>query len=395
MKPRISIFVRGQSVAVCLVMVASCQMNAQVANRAQPPQGSHARQQEDVSNSQPHSEAELESGIMLTRKGLFREAIPHLRAAQGRVINEYAAEFDLALCYVGVGEFKQAIQMLRSLRGGGRDNADVDNLLAQAYVGNLQSSDAFDALKRAATLTPQNEKLYLLVADACTDRQNYALGLKVVDLGLRNLPLSARLHYERGVFLSLLDQFDLAKTDFKIAGQLSPESESGYMAGAREDMFAGNLPGAIQVSREAIKKGLGNPVLLSILGEALLRSGTAPGEPEFAEAQAALEKSLAQRPNSPSSQVTLAKAYIMLGRIEDAFPHLEIARELDPENPAVYANLAAAFRRRGQLQQAKSMLAILAEINRKQAEKIASAPGDRRAIYGSVRLEDAAGTTPK
>ena len=69
--------------------------------------------------------------------------------------------------------------------------------------------------KRAVVLTRLNEKLYLLVADACTDRQNHALGLKVVDLGLKNLPRSGRLHYERGVLLSLLDQFDQAKSVFQ------------------------------------------------------------------------------------------------------------------------------------------------------------------------------------
>ena len=42
---------------------------------------------------------ELRQGTALTRKGLFREAIPHLLAAHGHVTNEYAANFNLAICY--------------------------------------------------------------------------------------------------------------------------------------------------------------------------------------------------------------------------------------------------------------------------------------------------------
>jgi predicted Zn-dependent protease len=100
------------------------------------------------------------------------------------------------------------------------------------------------------------------------------------------------------------------------------------------------------------------------------------------EAQTALEKSLRSRPNSSSSHIALARVYILAGRLDDAIVHLEKARALDSSNPAVYANLATAYRRRGELPQAKNMLAILAEINQKQAEKIGSAPGDRKASYG-------------
>jgi tetratricopeptide (TPR) repeat protein len=333
-------------------------------------------------NLPSQAEAELQQGIRLTRAGLFEEAIPHLEAARGHVLDEYAAEFDLALCHVGRSEAAAAIQILAALRRTGHDNAEVNNLLAQAYIGNFQSEDAFEALLRAAALTPQNEKLYLFVADACMDRQNYALGLRTVELGLRNLPNSARLHYERAMVLAILDEFDLAKSDFELAIRLEPEGETGSMAAAERDMFAGNMPGAIQVAREAIQKGRENPVLLSVLGEALIRSGASPGQPELVEAQNALEQSLRLRPNSSGSHIALAKVYILAGRLDDAVVHLEKARALDPSNPAVYANLATAYRRRGELPQAKSMLAILAEINQKQAEKIASSPGDRKASYG-------------
>jgi tetratricopeptide (TPR) repeat protein len=381
--------------SLIVLIIRPCYVKSQITNRPPPVAVRQLPEQGTFSNSQAQAETELQTGIALTRKGAFREAISHLQAAQRHVVNEYAADFDLALCYVGIGDFKQAIPILDSLRRGGHDNADVNNLLAQAHVGNLQPDDAFDALKRAVALTPSNEKLYLLVVDACTDRQNYTLGLRITDLGLQNLPRSARLHYERGVLLSLLDQFDLAKSDFKLAIDLAPESDTAYMATAQEEMFAGNMPGAIQSAGGAIKKGFENPVLLSILGEALIRSGVSPGEPEFAEAQTALEKSLALGPNSSSSQIALAKVYILVGRLDDAILHLEKARQLDPDNPAVYANLATAYRRRGEIKEAKDMRAILAEINQKQAAKISSSPGDRKAGYRGSRLDERMEQAPK
>src|SRR5262249_15624993 len=153
-------------------------------------------------------ESQLNAGTALTSRGNFQEAIPHLLAARGQVRNEYAAGFNLALCYVATRQFPQAIEILKNLRGVGTDAANVQNLLAQAYVGNSQPDEAYAALERAAAVTPKNEKLYVFVADACRDSRDFDLGLKVVALGLRNLSRSARLRYERGLFLAALDEFD-------------------------------------------------------------------------------------------------------------------------------------------------------------------------------------------
>ena len=92
---------------------------------------------------------------------------------------------------------------------------------------------------------------------------------------------------------------------------------------------------------------------------------------------------MAQRPNYPGSQIALGKLYLMEGRVEDAIAHLESARDLDPSNPSAYSQLVTAYRRHKEPQKAQAMLAVLAEINRKQAEAIREAPGDSKAAYGA------------
>src|SRR5262249_18417075 len=151
----------------------------------------------------------------------------------------------------------------------------------------------------------KNEKLYVFVADACVSQQDYELGLRVVDLGLRQLSNSARLHYQRAYFLSLLDQFDVAKEDFDLAVSLDPQSEIAFVAGAQKNLFAGNLPEAIRIARAAVQQGHANYLSLSILGEALVRSGATPGQPEFAEAKNALMQAVVARPNYVSAQIAL------------------------------------------------------------------------------------------
>jgi tetratricopeptide (TPR) repeat protein len=337
------------------------------------------------STGDKQAEAELEKGTVLTRSGKFAEAIPHLLAARGKVANNYAASFNLSLCYVATGQSQGAIPVLTELRASGHDNSDVNNLLAQAYVGDSQDQKALEATRRAAAVNPSNEKLYMFVADACTARQNYTLGLQVVDLGLSHLSNSARLRFERAMFLSLLDQFDNAKNDFELARSLAPDSDIAFLAAAQEAFFEGNIAAAVQVSRNGIRKGYESFMLLTLLGEALLRSGITPGQPEFEEAREALEKAVSERAHYASSQLTLGKLYLLEGRLADAIAHLEIARQLNPGNPAIYSNLAATYRKQGNVQKAQDAVAMLSKLNRVQAEKIRDAPGDRKASYAGPK----------
>ncbi len=321
-------------------------------------------------------EAELQSGIALTRQGHFLEAIPHFLAAQGHVSEEYAENFNLALCYIATAQSKPAIQLLQSLASGGHPTAAVDNLLAQAYIADDQSDKAFDALQQAATVTPQDEKLYLFVLDACMEHKSYDLGRKVADLGLLNLPHSARLLYQRGLFLSNLDRYDLAKVDLDHARELAPQTDIAYMAGTQENLLEGNIQEAIRTAQEGATKFPDNYILLQLLGEALIHSGVNPGQPDFAEAQSALEKSVALHPDYSRSQIALGKLYLMEDRLDDAIAHFEFARELEPRNTAIYSHLATAYRRKGNPQEAQKMLSILASLNDEEAEKIRSgSPG--------------------
>jgi predicted Zn-dependent protease len=339
-------------------------------------------------SSRGEADSELQTGTALTRKGAFREAIPHLLAARGRSANEYAANFNLALCYVATGQFRAAIEGLKELRGAGHDTVDIENLLAQAYIGDGKPQEALAALQKAANLSPQNEKLYMFVADACMDHRDYALGLKVVDIGLSNLPRSARLHYERAIFLTQLDLPDQAKQHFELARQVAEGSEIGYLATAQQKLFEGEIPGAIRSAREGVKQGYESPVLLTVLGEALMRSGVTPGQPEFAEAQTVLEKAVTQRPNDPASQIALGSLYLTAGRLEDAITHLEMARQIEPGKSSVYASLAKAYQRHGDQQRAQEALAVLEKLNREQVDHIRSASGDLKLGYAGRGVDE-------
>ena len=332
------------------------------------------------------AEAELRAGIELTGQGRFAEAIPRLLAARGRVGDGFAAEFNLALCYVATGQNEAAIPLLKGLAGSAHGTADVYNLLTQALIGASRLEEASAAFEHAVALDPKNEKLYLLVADSCMDHESYDFGVTVANTGLEHLPKSARLHYERGILLSFLDQPDAARKDLRAASGLAPGTAVAFLAEAQEGLLNADMAQAIRAARSGLRKERDDYVLLTILGQALVRSGATPGQAEFAEARTALEKAVAERPEYSVAQLALGQLEFAGGRIDEAVEHLKKARELAPDNPAVYSLLAAAYRRRGDAEQAEKALAVLASLNRQQAAKYKLDPPEHKGSYiGAAR----------
>lgn len=331
------------------------------------------------------AESELQRGIALSQLGHFQEAIPHFLAARGHVSDEYAASFNLALCYAGTNQFSQTIQILNSLKDAGRSTAAVNNLLAQAYVATAQPEKALSAFQEAAQQTPLDEKLYLLIADACTDHASYDLGLEVLNVGLQHMPRSARLHYERGVFLSFQNDPDQAASDYEEAAKLAPKTDIAYMALGQDDLLKGDIRGAIDVTRTAIQKGDDNYILLTIFGNAVGLAGTSPQQPLFEEAKRALKQSIAERPQYAISRLALGELFLTEGRLDDAVAQLEQARQLAPANATVYSRLATAYRREGHTSQELQALSILSKLNQEQAQKYKSDSPNKPGYIASGR----------
>ena len=330
------------------------------------------------------AERDLQAAIAFTGRGDFKRAISLFLAARGHVAEPFALEFNLALCYVGTRQFPQAIEILRALSGG-RYTADVKNLLAQALVGGHRQEAALKALQEAAQLSPRNERLYVLVSQACLDEGLYDLGLRVLDVGMRNLPDSARLHFERGLFHAQLDEAEAADREFQLVEKLSPNSDIAFIAAAEQAFRSGQIQEAIRIARAGIRAGCTHYLLLTMLGEALLRAGATPATPaEFREAQEVLEKAASDRPGYSSAHIGLGRIYLALDRVPDAVAQLEAGRQLDPRNRAVYSPLAAAYRRAGQPEKARETLAALAELNREEAARIGSAEGGHAGYTGGA-----------
>jgi tetratricopeptide (TPR) repeat protein len=346
--------VRAAGLALLLCGPASAASRAQSGASAPPPVASNPQPQLPLAGQD--APAELNTGAQLTADGYLQQAIPHLLAAQQAGIDPYATGVNLGICYLGTGNYRQAITVLQALIASGRGNAAVENLLAQAFIANEQPQDALRSFRSAAASSPKDEKLYAYLADACRDHRDYALGLQIVDQGLQQLPDSARLHYEKGLFLSQLGRFEESGApEFDRTAQLAPNSYIGFLALVQKDLYQDDFAGADKVLHQAIQSSVRDFRILSLLGTVLLHEGAAPGETRFDEAKRVLEESAQENPGYSATQIGLGRIYLMENQPQKAVDHLEIARRLEPENPAVYASLAGAYDRLGNHAQARLM----------------------------------------
>jgi tetratricopeptide (TPR) repeat protein len=358
------------------VLLASA-ARAQSPSRGQPPnqpeRASDPFPQDQPQAGNQQAEQDLRQGIELTSRGQFQQAIPHFLAARGRVVESFPLEFNLALCYVGTRQFPKAIDILSHIRGR---RSNVKNLLAQAYIGAHQPDDALKAFEEGVAIAPRDESLYLQVSETCFDEGLYDLGSRVLAVGLENLPDSAPLHFERGVFRVQQDDNEQADQDFEAARKLAPDSQIAYISSAEQAFISGRVEDVIRFARAGIRAGYTHYLLLTMLGEALLRAGATPSTPaEFDEAQQVLERAVAEQPGYSSAHIALGRIYLMRGQLPDALAQLEAGRRLDPHDKAVYPPLAAAYRRSGEPEKANAALAVLEKLNREDENRIRSGEG--------------------
>jgi tetratricopeptide (TPR) repeat protein len=302
-------------------------------------------------------------GLALARHELYDRAVPYFEVVKAAYPDSYDAAFNLAICYIFTKQFPQAIAVLNASVSQGHKTAELDNLLAEALEGNQQIQEAINALREATQLDPKDENNYVDLATLCTNYDAYDLGLQIIEVGLHYHPESDRLIFQRGVLEAMKNRFDLAESDFQLASQLAPDKNLTYVALGVSYMQTGHLPEAIRSLRQRIKKKSNDPILLYLLGDALIRSGATPGDSTFAEAQSVLEQSVKLNSHLAASQVDLAKLYLKENRLEEARDHLERAKAIDPKDKTAYSQLAVVYRRSGKPELASDMLKTLNQLN--------------------------------
>src|SRR5215475_14727405 len=237
---------------------------------------------------------------MLARLEKYEAAARRFELARQGVPDPYQAQYNLTLMLIRNRDYAAAVRAGEETIAAGRRKAEIYNLLAQAYEGGGQTKQAYDALRAATEIDPQDETNYLDLIALCLKHENYDLGLEIADIGARRVPSGRRLRLSRGVALVMKGRLEEAVKEFQTAGELSPEEALPQVALGLALIQLDKHSEAIALLRRRTELNSKDPRIFWLLGEALNRSGAQPGSEEEKEAISALEKSIQLDPRLPN-----------------------------------------------------------------------------------------------
>jgi tetratricopeptide (TPR) repeat protein len=310
------------------------------------------------------TEKQLQAGILLGNAEAYGEAVPYFGRARVHASDPYPAAYDQTLMLIRGGDYPAAIQLSGELFTAGLRRAELYNLVSEAYVKTGQVEKAYHALRTATELEPEAEDNYVDFAGICLDNTNYELGLEIVDIGLKHLPNSYRLHLHRGLLLAHQGLTEESEKDFEIASRLSPSQSLPYVALGLAWMQRGDTAKAVAVLRARVKSYPNDFMLPYILGIALSRSDAEAG----GEARAAFEASVRLNPRFSPARAQLGKQLLKSGDVGGAVEQLETAVKLDPEDATAAYQLGQAYRRMGDGARAQEMLARVVKLRHQKDE---------------------------
>ena len=314
------------------------------------------------------SASRFEAGMIFVRLGAYDRAASQFELARKDYPDHYEIGFNLTLAYIKSKNYKAAIRVAREIISKGHQKAELHNLLSQAYEGDGQTVEAYNALRVATQIDPKDENNYLDLATLCVDHANYELGLEIVNIGIGNLPQSDRLYFQRGTLLAMTGQPSQAVKDFETAGKLSQKSLPA-VARAVVLLELGETAKAVALLRQTAAAVPNDYLVQYVLGEALNRSGPAPASAEENEAVRALEKSVGINPDFAASRAVLGKLLLRRNETDRAITELEKALELDPNETASLYQLALAYRKKGALERAKELFAKVDRVKSEERDK--------------------------
>ena len=301
----------------------------------------------------------FEAGLMLASLEKYSAAAREFERAEGGNADPYERGFNLALAYHNNGQHEKAVTVAEQLIANGNRQAELYNLLSQAYEQSGDTKRAYDALRTATDIDPGDETNYVDLIALCLDHRNYDLGLEIADISVERVPESHRLHLQRGVALAMKGRFEAAEESFDRSAELAPDKNLPGVALGLVLMQQDRVPEAIHALRSRRERGNDDYMVHWFLAEALNRSGVQPGTDEEAEAVEALQKSVELNPELFQSRVLLGKMLTRRGALDRAIEHLEKARTIDPADVSAAYQLAQVYRKKGDVERAKELFAIV------------------------------------
>jgi tetratricopeptide (TPR) repeat protein len=287
---------------------------------------------------------------------------------------------------------EEAIATLQPLLESGDPDPNALMLASTVYEASGDTPRAVSELRQAITASPGNVELYLQFSDLSLAHRSFQAGIAMLDAGLVQLPNAASLYIARGILYVQVADYDKAQADFDTANRLEPDQAINSGVEGLVQIQKNDLDRALLTVRNQLKQSRNSAYPHYLLADTLVRRGSAPGTPEFQEAEQAAVRAIQLEPTLTVARDVLADLYLHSGRVSQAIEQSRLALAEDPNDQSAIYHLIVALRttrdsNKEEIQRLVKQLAELQEYERKQE-------ADRNRFKLIVPTSDLTGSTP-
>lgn len=218
----------------------------------------------------------------------------------------------LAILYVNEGRNREAIERLLALSLASPGDPRVLALLGEQYLAGHYVKSAIPSLQSAIRLAPNDTGTRYLLIEAYEEEFDYRDALRAARETARLFPREARAVYEVAQQYANLGDYKSALPAAQRAIQMDASLVSAYNLVGEIESKNGNFQAALEMYRKAHMLNPKNILALRGIGDNLISLG------RFPEALAETQQALAIEPRDADLYFNLMKAYVRLGRRQEA-----------------------------------------------------------------------------
>jgi len=335
-------------------------------------------------------------GRQLLEAGDVLGAIDAYKSALAIDPKGVAAQADLGIAYVRLGQYDEAIKQYEAALQGDAMNTPVRLNLALAYYKSARPNEAIPQLKRVISSDPEAKNAYLILADCYlqTGQEKelvsllkpreqlfggdlafaYLLGTALLRMDdvvggqeyvnrVFGAGESAEAHLLLGIGHFGQHDYRAARTELEAALKLNPRLPTANSAYGRALMLLGEPDASERAYRRELEI---NP---NDFDANLQLGNLRKSAQRFAEAATYLERATLIRPDDLAARRLLGSLKLQTGRTEEAVALLELVAKEAPDAVEVHVQLATAYNRLKRKEDADRERAIVDRLNAAAAAK--------------------------
>jgi tetratricopeptide (TPR) repeat protein len=366
----------------------------------------------------PTAESLFQQALELHKAGDVLGAISAYQASLNLNPDNPGAHSNLGAAYVTLGRYEEAIKAYRTAVDADPRNVAFAFNLGLAYYKSAQVPLAADTFGTVLTLQRDHLNARLLRGDCLLQMGRFQDTIDGLALWEDSYGDSSAYAYIVGSALIETDRIDQGQ---RLIDRIMRKGESAeaHLLMATVHLRRTDNPAALDELRKAAAINPKLPLVHSLMGRALLRTGDQAGaakafatelannpndfqanleigdlkkrEQLFDEAEPYVRRALRMRPDDPTARFSLAGLHVSRGETEQARGVLETIVADSPSFTEAYVLLATVYYRLQRREDGDRMRAVIEKLN---AEAQARQPGARAAEAAAAGLPPADATPP-